>query len=84
MQLLLAEQVPLGARVELAPEPVVEEVPIPPHLLVDVDDPDDKKALAALEAATGWRLRPALAVRAELLHLVAGDVLRGARLARHP
>ena len=39
-------------------------------LVVAMEDPGDKVAVAAIEAATGWRLRPALAVRAELLHLV--------------
>ena len=40
------------------------------ELVVAMEDPGDREAVAALEASTGWRLRPALAVRAELVQLV--------------
>ena len=39
-------------------------------LVVAMEDPGDKEAVAAIEASTGWRLRPALADRVELIHLV--------------
>ena len=40
-------------------------------LVVAMVDPSSREALAALEAATGWPIKPAIAVRTELRRLVA-------------
>ncbi len=40
-------------------------------LIVAMVDPSHKEALAALEAATGWPIKPAIAVRSELKQLVS-------------
>jgi twitching motility protein PilT len=39
-------------------------------LVVALVDPGNREALAAIEAATGWPVKPAIAVRNELKHLV--------------
>src|SRR5689334_21746264 len=46
-------------------------------LVVAMVDPSNREALAAIEAATGWPIRPAIAVRTEVKRLVSamyGDV----------
>ncbi|HUP84997.1 MAG TPA: PilT/PilU family type 4a pilus ATPase [Acidimicrobiales bacterium] len=46
-------------------------------LVVAMVDPSNREALAALESATGWPIRPAIAVRTEVKRLVSamyGDV----------
>jgi twitching motility protein PilT len=46
-------------------------------LVVAMVDPSNREALAAVESATGWPIRPAIAVRTELKRLVSamyGDV----------
>ena len=40
-------------------------------LVVAMVDPSNREALAALEAATGWPIRPAIAVRTEVKRLVS-------------
>jgi twitching motility protein PilT len=39
-------------------------------LVVAMEDPSDREAVVAIEAATGWKIRPALAVRSELQRVV--------------
>ncbi len=46
-------------------------------LLVAMADPTDRTALEAVEQGTGWTIRPALAVRDELQHVVAAMYGRG-------
>src|SRR6476661_7996826 len=49
-------------------------------LVVAMVDPSNREALAALESATGWPIRPAIAVRTEVKRLVSamyGDVPEG-------
>ncbi len=41
------------------------------ELVVAMADPSDREAVVAIEAATGWKVRPALAVRSELQRVVS-------------